>query len=134
MPIRPVCGPRSRAPALPAHDPLTVLRNPAAPHFRTIGVWCEAENRIYPVRAVIDASVRSSAISETLVERLNLRFFVTPPSMPPGDYAVVPVMEAMESCGIPDMRFDVRVARWWGEEEILLGENALEKAAWKRVG
>lgn len=134
MPVRPVWRRGDPPPALPAGDPLAVVRNPGTRHRRIIGIWCEAERCVYPVWAVIDARARCSAIPETLALRLGLELLPTPPSVPEGLFASVPVVGAMESCGIPDMWFDVRVTSSLREEVIFLGWNALENAAWERAG
>lgn len=120
--------------ALGPEDPLYLLLQSAVRQRRTIGIWFEAENRVYPVEVEVDATAPNSEIPETLVARLNLRYFVTTPSMPPGFFATVPVRDAIESCGIPDMPFNVRVTQACREEVVLLGRNALERAARVRAG
>lgn len=120
--------------SLRPEDPLRLLLQSASRQIRTIGIWFEAEDRVYPVWAVVDVTERYSSIPETLVARLSLRSFVTTPSMPAGTYAEVPVRDAIESCGIPDMTFNMRVTRAWSEEVIFLGRNALERAARERTG
>ena len=125
--------PGHHAPLLPADDPLSLLRNISAYHRRTIGIWCEADNCIYMVDAIINPQIPTSAIPEALATSLRLQQLPTPPTMVPGYYAVVPVVHALESCGIPDMEFRLRVIRSQ-EQVIYLGRNALEKAAGLRVG
>lgn len=120
--------------SLRPEDPLYLLLQSASRQIRTIGIWFEAENRVYPVRVVVNAAERNSEIPETLVARLNLQCLVTTPSMPPGNFARVPVRDAIESCGIPDMLFNVRVTRARREEVVFLGRNALERAARVRAG
>lgn len=131
MSVRPVLNPLQ---SLRPEDPLYLLLQSASRQIRTIGIWLEAENRVYPVWVVVDATAPNSEIPATLVARLNLRCFVTTPSMPPGVFATVPVRDAIESCGIPDMLLNVRVTRARREEVVFLGRNALERAARVRAG
>lgn len=115
-------------------DPLYQLLQSASRQIRPVSIWFETEGRLYPVWAVVDTTTRYSAIPETLVARLNLQRRVVTPSMSPGTFAVVPIRDAIESCGIPDMSFNVRVTRVCREEVIFLGSNALERAAQERAG